>query len=172
MDSQRTFNLDDPDEHARPMTSNSVSTSATKRAYGSGFGVALTSTPSHDERARLPSQQERRDRRKSAPGNGVNGFTGVNGAHRAAENDGIINNIEEAMLAQRKAVDRNSVRSYSYTDASKRRTQYYEEQFQYKDQAVGQTREKVVRQSPVVAELKTNVIVSSTRVSSLRDQWR
>ena len=61
----------------------------------------------------------------------------------------------------------NDGRSYSYNDASKRRTQYYEDQFQYKDNAVTQTRERVQRQTPVIAELKTNVIVSSCTVCNI-----
>lgn len=42
---------------------------------------------------------------------------------------------------------------------SKTRAQYFEEQFQYKDQ-VSAFRERVQSESPVVAELRTNVIVS------------
>lgn len=46
-------------------------------------------------------------------------------------------------------------------NGSKQRTQYYEDQLQYKENAHGSTRERVQRDSPVVAELRTNVIVSS-----------
>lgn len=56
------------------------------------------------------------------------------------------------------AGDRSSV---SLNGDSKRRTQYYEEQFQYKDSAMGSARERVQREAPVVAELRTNVIVSA-----------
>lgn len=42
----------------------------------------------------------------------------------------------------------------------KRRTMSYEEQYQYKDNAYGSARERVHRESPVIAELRTNVIVS------------
>lgn len=55
------------------------------------------------------------------------------------------------------AGDRGSV---SLNSDSKRRTQYFEEQFQYKDNAVGGARERVQREAPVIAELRTNVIVS------------
>ncbi|OCL06041.1 hypothetical protein AOQ84DRAFT_355678 [Glonium stellatum] len=41
---------------------------------------------------------------------------------------------------------------------SRRRTQYYEEQFAYKD-ATGSARERVTKDSPIIAELRTNVIV-------------
>lgn len=85
--------------------------------------------------------------------------------HAIDANGKVVDNIEAAvMLQQRKPGDRTSARSYSYNDAAKRRTQYYEEQFQYKDNAVLQSREKVVRHSPVIAELKTNVIVSTIRL--------
>jgi len=56
------------------------------------------------------------------------------------------------------AGDRSSV---SLNGDSKRRTQYFEEQFQYKDNAVGSARERVQREAPVIAELRTNVIVSA-----------
>jgi len=46
-----------------------------------------------------------------------------------------------------------------YNNASKHRTQYYEDQFRYKDNEVGTIKERVQRESPVIAELKTNVIV-------------
>ncbi|SMQ48239.1 unnamed protein product [Zymoseptoria tritici ST99CH_3D7] len=46
-----------------------------------------------------------------------------------------------------------------YDDRSKRRSQYYEDEFRYKDGAVGSVRERVQTESPVIAELRTNVIV-------------
>ncbi|KAK7534945.1 Tautomerase/MIF superfamily [Phyllosticta citribraziliensis] len=54
---------------------------------------------------------------------------------------------------------------------SKRRTQYYEGQFSDKD-AVGTARDRVVKDSPVVAELKTNVIIKDeyTLVTDLSSQ--
>jgi hypothetical protein len=43
---------------------------------------------------------------------------------------------------------------------SKRRTNFYEEQFQYKGNGgLGSVRERIEKDSPVVAELRTNVIV-------------
>jgi hypothetical protein len=45
------------------------------------------------------------------------------------------------------------------TDSSKRRTQYYEDSFAYKDGHGQSARERIQKDSPVVAELKTNVIV-------------
>jgi hypothetical protein len=44
-------------------------------------------------------------------------------------------------------------------DDSKRRTNFYEEQFQYKGNGLGSVRERIEKDSPVVAELRTNVIV-------------
>jgi len=65
--------------------------------------------------------------------------------------------VEEA-LADRQAGDRSSMAS-QYNSASKHRAQYYEDQFRYKDNEAGSVKERVQRESPVVAELKTNVIV-------------
>lgn len=45
------------------------------------------------------------------------------------------------------------------TEASKRRTQYYEDSFAYKDGHGQSAKERIQKDSPVVAELKTNVIV-------------
>jgi len=47
---------------------------------------------------------------------------------------------------------------YSVED-SKRRTNFYEEQFQYKGNGLSSVRERIEKDSPVVAELRTNVIV-------------
>jgi len=44
---------------------------------------------------------------------------------------------------------------------SKTRAQYFEEQFQYKDSSTSQARERVRKSAPVIAELRTNVIVSA-----------
>ncbi|QDS77825.1 hypothetical protein FKW77_006113 [Venturia effusa] len=45
------------------------------------------------------------------------------------------------------------------TEASKRRTQYYEDSFAYKDGHGQSAKERIQKDSPVVAELKTNVII-------------
>jgi hypothetical protein len=45
---------------------------------------------------------------------------------------------------------------------SRRRAQYYEEQFAYKDDTTSSARERVIKDAPIVAELKTNVIVRFT----------
>ena len=42
----------------------------------------------------------------------------------------------------------------------KRRTTSYDEQYQYKNNAYSTARERVHRESPIIAELRTNVIVS------------
>ncbi|KAK5685096.1 hypothetical protein LTS10_003171 [Elasticomyces elasticus] len=65
-------------------------------------------------------------------------------------------NIDEVMES-RPARDRTSLGQYN--DLSKHRTQYYEDQFRYKDGEVGSNRDRVQRESPVIAELKTNVII-------------
>ncbi|PVH99683.1 Tautomerase/MIF [Periconia macrospinosa] len=42
---------------------------------------------------------------------------------------------------------------------SRRRTQYYEEQFAYKDDSISSARDRVTKDAPIVAELRTNVII-------------
>jgi hypothetical protein len=42
---------------------------------------------------------------------------------------------------------------------SRRRAQYYEEQFAYKDDTTSTARDRVTKDAPIVAELRTNVIV-------------
>jgi hypothetical protein len=42
---------------------------------------------------------------------------------------------------------------------SRRRTQYYEDQFSYKDDWASSARERVTKDSPIIAELRTNVII-------------
>lgn len=46
----------------------------------------------------------------------------------------------------------------------RRRTQAFEEQYQYKDNVYGSARERVHRESPVIGELRTNVIVSAVKL--------
>lgn len=129
---------DDNDHDQRPMTSQS-----------SAYGVAVTS---RDERSELPSQRSSvvSSRRKSAPG-----------AHSYAD---VMQQqggpVQEGGAIVRRGGERENRRSFSYNEESKRRSQYYEEQFLAKNGAPLVPREKVLRQSPVVAELKTNVIVS------------
>jgi len=63
--------------------------------------------------------------------------------------------------------NRTSVNMSAPLDAhAQRRTTSYEEQYQYKDNAHGTARERVHRESPVIAELRTNVIVSVSSVSA------
>jgi hypothetical protein len=132
----------DVDEE-RPMTSQSRA-SAT-------YGVAVTSPPrDHDERKELPSQRNSviSNRRKSAPG-----------SHTYADVMEQGGPVQEGPILRKGALKENR-RSASYNEESKRRSQYHEEQFQSKDGVVGLSREKVQKQSPIIAELKTNVIVS------------
>lgn len=44
-------------------------------------------------------------------------------------------------------------------NGSRRRTQFYEEQFAYKDGSTSLARDRVIRDAPIIAELRTNVIV-------------
>lgn len=150
-DTVQTFDLgiDDDSEtvvevvdEARPMSAQSKSSSA--------YGVAVTSTPSRDERQELPSQRNSiiSNRRKSAPN-----------THTYAEVMEQGGPVQEGPILRSGALKENR-RSASYNEESKRRLQYYEEQSNLKNGVHGHTKEKAPRQSPVVAELKTNVIVS------------
>lgn len=136
---------------------------SSKRSSGA-FGVALTSTPSHDERQRLPSQNNfsRMSWNPDALGH-LNGNT-----NEGAMSGGRNSVGAEDYLASRRGGDRSSMRSANgnpnggggtpvYDDAGRRRTQYFDDQFKNGGNNAG--REKVQRGSPVVAELKTNVIV-------------
>ena len=123
------------DEDERPMTSKSQSSSA--------YGVAVTSqTPTRDERSDLPSQRSSviSARRKSAPG--ANSYAEVMAQGGPVQDGPIL----------RRDAQRDNRRSHTFSEDSKRRSQHF-------DNGV-LTKEKVQRQSPVVAELKTNVIVS------------
>lgn len=62
--------------------------------------------------------------------------------------------------------NRTTVNMNGALDAQ-RRTTSYDEQYQYKDNAHGTARERVHRESPVIAELRTNVIVSVLAVSGV-----
>ena len=145
---QRTFLDLTNDQPAMTPLPNGTTPNSSRPPSGT-YGVALTSP---DERGGLPSQRESlttKLRRKSSPAT----------PDAYADYLSKVDHLSSAGIPPLPA-DRNSVRSYSYDNSSKRRSQYYEEQFQYKDNAVGGTRERMQRQSPVVAELKTNVIVS------------
>lgn len=64
--------------------------------------------------------------------------------------------VDEFM--QKHLGDRSSMIA-TYNDSSKHRAQYYEEKFQHRENGTSSVRERVQRESPVVAELRTNVIV-------------
>jgi hypothetical protein len=67
-------------------------------------------------------------------------------------------NIDEIMaIAGKRAGDRTSLGRYD--DVAKQRSQYHEDQYKFKDSEMGTIRERVQRESPVIAELRTNVIV-------------
>jgi hypothetical protein len=60
-------------------------------------------------------------------------------------------------------------------NGSRRRAQFYEEQFAYKDGSTTLARDRVIRDAPIVAELRTNVIVragATAQVSTLLIRFR
>jgi hypothetical protein len=71
---------------------------------------------------------------------------------------GVEKNIDAGEFLQ-KHLTAQDIMLGSYDDNSKRRSRYYEEQFQYKQIANGSIRDRVQQESPVIAELRTNVIV-------------
>lgn len=110
-------------------------------------GTALTS---RDSRSDLPSQRELNARKRAS--------TPITDAYADLIGRGS-GNIDD-VLGNRRSGDRSSMSQYN--SASKHRTQYYEDQFRYKDNEIGSVRDRVSRESPVIAELKTNVIVGCT----------
>ncbi|KAK3071583.1 hypothetical protein LTR53_008352 [Teratosphaeriaceae sp. CCFEE 6253] len=122
----------------RPMTSGST------HHVGNLIGTALTKRPSKPDL--VLQQNPNAWKRTSSPvADAYANLVGKGGQ-----------NIDEVMEG-RLARDRTSLGTYN--DASKQRTAYYENQFRYKEGEVGTIRERVQRESPVIAELKTNVII-------------
>ena len=165
--SVQTFDLTIHD--GRPETPRSGHPTKSRSGVSSGYGLAVTSASPEaaiDQRTMAPSQQDtqqqqaprsesgdlRKLRRRSTPGTAEDYAVADMIAQRGK--------LEELVQHQRRPPGISDGRSQSYNDTSKRRTQYYEEQFQYKENTITQTKEKVQRQTPVIAELKTNVIVS------------
>jgi hypothetical protein len=68
-------------------------------------------------------------------------------------------NFEDNNLPHAMGGNRTSLSMNGSLDA-KRRTTSYDEQYQYKNNAYSSARERVHRESPIIAELRTNVIVS------------
>ena len=157
-DTLKTFDLFDlgvEDPHPISSTEEDEEESMTSQSRNSGaYGVAITShTPSRDERQELPSQRASliSNRRKSAPG--THTYSDV------MEQGGP---VQDGAILRRDA-GRENRRSMSYNEESKRRSQAYDPS---KIMGPGMpTPEKVQRHSPVVAELKTNVIVSCIPVA-------
>lgn len=50
---------------------------------------------------------------------------------------------------------------------TRRRTQYYEDSFAYKDGSTSSARERVIKDAPIIADLRTNVIVCKFGLSLL-----
>ncbi|KAL5414068.1 hypothetical protein PMIN03_003419 [Paraphaeosphaeria minitans] len=63
--------------------------------------------------------------------------------------------LEERRPASRGLQTTNRVQP----NGSRRRAQFYEEQFAYKDGSTSLARDRVIRDAPIIAELRTNVII-------------
>ncbi|KAI7347061.1 hypothetical protein KC320_g7485 [Hortaea werneckii] len=114
----------------------------------SGPTLAGTALSARDSRIDLLSQQHRDSWKR------ISNSSGDAPANPLLSGSKSIDDI----AAARKSAHMSSM-SHQYNTAGKHRSQYYEDQFRYKDSEAGSVREKVQRESPVVAELKTNVII-------------
>jgi hypothetical protein len=56
---------------------------------------------------------------------------------------------------------RNEKRGSRQKYGTRQRAQYFEDSFAYKDDTISSARERVTRDAPIIADLRTNVIVSS-----------
>lgn len=65
--------------------------------------------------------------------------------------------VSRGAPGEKKSLDAVSQQQHNY--GSRKRTQYYEDSFAYKHDAVSSARDRVTRDAPIVAELRTNVIV-------------
>ncbi|KAK4545375.1 hypothetical protein LTR36_003555 [Oleoguttula mirabilis] len=128
-------------EQSRPMTS----TAAALQAKSTGLPQVGRAVTSRDSRTDSSAQNPNAWKRTSSP---------IADAYADLIGNG--GNIDE-VVGSRKAGDRSSMGQYN--NASKHRTQYYEDQFRYKDNEAGTIKERVQRESPVIAELRTNVII-------------
>ncbi|KAI7551186.1 hypothetical protein KC331_g2704 [Hortaea werneckii] len=114
----------------------------------SGPTLAGTTLSARDSRIDLLSQQHRDSWKRASISSGDASANPLLSGSKSIDD----------IAAARKSAHRSSM-SHQYNTAGKHRSQYYEDQFRYKDSEAGSVREKVQRESPVVAELKTNVIV-------------
>ncbi|KAF2261748.1 Tautomerase/MIF [Lojkania enalia] len=78
----------------------------------------------------------------------------IHGSDRAAD-DARFNRPASRGVAG--GLDLNGQRSQVYS--SRRRTQYFEDSFAYKEDSTSSARERVTKDAPIVAELRTNVII-------------
>ncbi|KAI7186829.1 hypothetical protein KC363_g6370 [Hortaea werneckii] len=114
----------------------------------SGPTLAGTALSARDSRIDLLSQQHRDSWKRASNSSGDAPANPLLSGSKSIDD----------IAAARKSAHRSSM-SHQYNTAGKHRSQYYEDQLRYKDSEAGSVREKVQRESPVVAELKTNVII-------------
>ncbi|KAF2119929.1 hypothetical protein BDV96DRAFT_485755 [Lophiotrema nucula] len=83
----------------------------------------------------------------------------VQGLERAVGFDdaGILRPASRSALGKYKGVESQNQRQQNY--GSRRRTQYFEDQFAYKQDSTSSARDRVTKDAPIVAELRTNVII-------------
>ncbi|KAI7041285.1 hypothetical protein KC362_g4888 [Hortaea werneckii] len=114
----------------------------------SGPTLAGTALSARDSRIDLLSQQHRDSWKRASNSSGGAPANPLLSGSKSIDD----------IAAARKSAHRSSM-SHQYNTAGKHRSQYHEDQFRYKDSEAGSVREKVQRESPVLAELKTNVII-------------
>lgn len=101
----------------------------------------------------LPS----RDTTQDSPA--VTGFTFTDLQPLEPTNTDLSFNFPHVLIPPVQPAEKARMMSNGATEASKRRTQYYEDSFAYKDGHGQSAKERIQKDSPVVAELRTNVIV-------------
>ncbi|ORY13794.1 hypothetical protein BCR34DRAFT_623590 [Clohesyomyces aquaticus] len=78
--------------------------------------------------------------------------------------------VSRGAPGEKKGLDVPNQRQQNF--GSRRRTQYFEDQFAYKDDSTSSARDRVTKDAPIIAELRTNVIIKDeyTLVTDLSHQ--
>lgn len=158
--------------NSRSNSQTSLSTTATSQA----------SNPPHPKLNRRASTKPRKPRPKSQPGD-WNSLLGIPPDHSNTPSQRSSLRITQSysdLIAESHFKNTFPPRAMGGNRTSlsmngsldpKRRTTSYDEQYQYKNNAYSTARERVHRESPIIAELRTNVIVSIDAPMQLPGAW-
>lgn len=126
-------------------------------------GTAVSPTSwDRDDRKQLPSSLTMEERRRSSVADAYNDLMGGNPNHIDSLSNG--NGTGTGTVTPAERASRRSSRT---SVNGRYRSQYLEDQFVIKDLSVSGARDRVQKESPVIAELRTNVIVSA-----FKTPWR